>query len=93
MLSSTVRRENDVSMLLVPHKFPLRGNRFYASKTKYGPHKWVSTEEELMRLLNSGYSIRMSPKNETTHRGPSSIPRDRSRVCSLAKLTLAGHDN
>ena len=68
MLSSTVRRENDVSMLLVPHKFPLRGNRFYASKTKYGPHKWVSTEEELMRLLNSGYSIRRGLRDETTHR-------------------------
>ena len=47
MLSYTVRRGNDVGMALVAHKFPLRGNRFRASKTKYGPHKWLSTEEEL----------------------------------------------
>jgi hypothetical protein len=46
-------------MTLRPHRFK---EGFRASITRYGPHVHVDTEEELIPLLQHGWSIRMSAR-------------------------------
>jgi hypothetical protein len=56
-LAYTVRFGNDVGTTLRPHRFK---DGYRASESKYGRHEHVQTEEELIRFLQRGWSIRMS---------------------------------
>jgi hypothetical protein len=71
VLEYTVKRGADIGLVLIPHR--CRNEKFLASKHKFGPHAWALNEEELKRLMDRGYSIRMSPKDERHRRGASLI--------------------
>ncbi len=71
MLKYTVKRGMDIGLVLIPHRH--RNGKFLASKHKFGPHAWASNEEELKRLMDRGYSVRMSPKDKSHRRGASLI--------------------
>ncbi len=60
MLRYTVRFGQDKGLTLTPHRYK---DGYRASKTKFGPHEPVNTEEELVPYLQRGWSIRMSAKN------------------------------
>ena len=56
-LSYTVRFGEGEGIKLRPHRYK---KGYKASKSKYGPHRWVAVEAELISYLRRGWSICMS---------------------------------
>jgi hypothetical protein len=56
-LTYNVRWGKDVGLTLKPHRHK---QGYLASKSKFGPHKYVNTEQELIPYLQKGWCIRMS---------------------------------
>lgn len=47
----------DIGLTLTPHRFKAG---YRASKSKHGPHEYVSTERALIPYIQRGWSVRMS---------------------------------
>jgi len=71
MLSYRVDRGEETGIVLSPHRN--KRGMFVASDGKFGRRYEVTTEEELIRHLKLGRSIRMSNMDSKNHRAPSLI--------------------
>jgi hypothetical protein len=58
MLYYDIRFGKDMGVRLTPHRF--RDWNFRASRGKFGPHRFVHAESELIQYIRQGWSIRMS---------------------------------
>ena len=71
MQKFTIERGKKRGIVLTPHRYS--NGLYFASKAKFGQHRWVSREEDLESRIEHGWSIRLSNQDSFCHRAPSLI--------------------